>query len=397
MQRLGGLMLIVSGLSLGAYTFLSPAHDGEHLLREITRISAAPDRVHVFAPGRSHWIEPADQPGAGVALAETAPTQGPVAALQAAPDINARQPTGWTAVVTTNHDQKHMTSSKPGDEATRSQLTRDLQHALHSVGCFTGEINGAWTPSTKRAMTNFLDRVNATLPVHEPDYILLTMVQSHPGRICGEACPSGQNRDFNGRCVPDGILAARAAKSSQRVAVLKAEPDTVRTAVLDRPDQPAHRVPASHAVRDDSDISGPGAGSEQLPWLDQDNLSAAPAPVPAPRRVRRPDGMMAIGASQLARAEIDDLPSVTGEPRRANPLRKRAAAVLYEDGDAPAKALTPGIKVKPSTAKRKTAAGRKPSVAAKPQKYIYFAGGRRGAPRPGSPAFNMLQAMGGIY
>lgn len=422
MQRLGGLLLIVSGLSLGTYTFLPPAHDGEHLLREITRISAAPDRVQVLAHGRSAWIEPADT--ASVSAVDVRPavkeaaTPPAVAAPAVAPDANARPFGGWTAVVTASPDQKHMTSSQPGDEATRSQLTRDLQQALHSVGCYTGEINGAWTPSTKRAMTSFLDRVNATLPVHEPDYILLTMVQSHRGPICGGACPSGQNWGSDGRCVPDGVLAARAAKSSKRVVALKAEPDPTvrrpvesaaraqpapaptRTAALRESEQPARASAVDLPVRDERDIAGARAGDEQLPWLAQDDLSvAAPVPVPAPRRVRRPDGMMAIGASQIARAEIEDLPSVTGEPRRVKPSRKRAAVVLYEDADAPAKALAPAVKAKPSTAaKRKAAAVRKPPVAAaKPQKYIYYAGGRRGAPRPGSPAFNMLQAMGGIY
>ena len=45
MQRLGGLLLMLAGASLGAYSMIPPPHDGEEKLREVTRISAAPDRA----------------------------------------------------------------------------------------------------------------------------------------------------------------------------------------------------------------------------------------------------------------------------------------------------------------------------------------------------------------
>ena len=423
MQKLGGLLLIVSGLSLGTYTFLPPPHDGEQTLREITRISAAPDRVKLHDQGRRAWIEPgatASSPvPAPVPATRPASAQTPAAAAIAQPDAEVRSFGTWTAIVTASTDHKPMTSSQPGDEATRAQLTRDLQQSLHRVGCYAGEINGAWTPSTKRAMSSFLDRVNAALPMHEPDYILLTLVQSHRGPVCGEACPAGQSAGSNGRCLPDGVLAARAAKSSKRLA-LKEDPSAGRralasaprgsqfapaqTASLDTDAMAAAPVRSGTPVRHEGDIVGTPAGNEQLPWLAEDNLVA---PVQQPRPIRRPDGMMAVGAGQIARAaELGELPSVTvtGEPRRAKPARKRAAVVLYDDDfGTPASAVEPAPRPKPGkiSSKKKAIAARKappPGFAAKPkQKFIYFAGGRRGGPRPGSPAYNMMQAMGGIY
>lgn len=419
MQKLGGLLLIVSGLSLGTYTFLPPPHDSEQTLREITRISAAPDRVKPHDQGRLVWVEPAVTAAIPVPVPAVRPKAATALSTGASskPAEDGRQLDGWTAVVTASTGQKPMTSSQPADEATRSRLTRDLQLSLQKLGCYAGEINGAWTPSTKRAMGDFLERVNASLPVNQPDYILLSMVQSHRGQICGEGCPAGQSAGANGRCLPDGVVAARAAKTSKRLALnaqtaldntaranaprgLTAEPDApARTAALDLDrarTAGANRAPPPQ--RDDRDIAGTPAGSEQLPWLAEDNLSV---PVPAPRRIRRPDGMMAVGAGQLARTDLDELPSVTGETRRTKPASKRANVVLYDSefGDAETD-IAPAPRSK-SQNKKKSSAGRKPqapAIAAKPkQKYIYYAGGRRGGPRPGSPAFNMMQAMGGIY
>ena len=74
----------------------------------------------------------------------------------------------------------------------RDSLARELQKELRRVGCYEGELNGAWTPMTKRAMKAFTDRVNATLPVDEPDTILYSMVQGQQDRVCGKPCPVGE-------------------------------------------------------------------------------------------------------------------------------------------------------------------------------------------------------------
>jgi hypothetical protein len=85
-------------------------------------------------------------------------------------------------------------------------LTKELQRQLRRVDCYSGEINGAWTQSTRRAMQTFTNRVNAALPVERPDHILLAMLRSHPDKTCSKPCPWGENPAPDGRCVPGGTI-----------------------------------------------------------------------------------------------------------------------------------------------------------------------------------------------
>jgi hypothetical protein len=82
-----------------------------------------------------------------------------------------------------------------------------LQRELKRVGCYQGEITGIWTTSSRLAMKTFNERVNATLPVDNPDPVLLSLVQGHRERACDAACPAGQSPDKSGACVPSAVLA----------------------------------------------------------------------------------------------------------------------------------------------------------------------------------------------
>jgi hypothetical protein len=84
-------------------------------------------------------------------------------------------------------------------------LTKELQRQLGRVGCYSGEIDGVWTQSTRRAMQTFINRVNATLPVERPNHVLLAILQSGPDRICNKPCPLGENLAPDGRCAPGAI------------------------------------------------------------------------------------------------------------------------------------------------------------------------------------------------
>jgi peptidoglycan hydrolase-like protein with peptidoglycan-binding domain len=89
-----------------------------------------------------------------------------------------------------------------------ASLARELQRELKRVGCYHGEINGVWTTSTRSAMKAFTERVNATLPIEQPDYILLSLVQSRQeDSVCSRSCPSGQGLINQGQCVPNAIIA----------------------------------------------------------------------------------------------------------------------------------------------------------------------------------------------
>jgi hypothetical protein len=55
-------------------------------------------------------------------------------------------------------------------------------------------------------MQAFIDRVNATLPIEEPDYEQLTILQANSDKSCG-ACPAGQTAAVGGSCVPQTTIA----------------------------------------------------------------------------------------------------------------------------------------------------------------------------------------------
>jgi len=104
------------------------------------------------------------------------------------------RPTTWQQVASVN----------PHDKVA---LSRELQSELKRAGCYRGEINGVWSGSTRQAMKVFMDRVNATLPTDLPDSILLTLIRSHPEKVCGEPCPEGQRLADGDRCVLTALMA----------------------------------------------------------------------------------------------------------------------------------------------------------------------------------------------
>jgi hypothetical protein len=144
---------------------------------------------------------------------------------QAAPAAGRPQPSSKWATVTVIDEEdppmpRWVASSTPGarlssplpaDEGARVRLVRDIQHELRRVGCYDGEASGWWSANTKRAMKAFTERVNATLPVEEADYILLSLVQGHKGIACGKGCPAGQLAAADGRCVPRALMTQRNA------------------------------------------------------------------------------------------------------------------------------------------------------------------------------------------
>jgi hypothetical protein len=131
------------------------------------------------------------------------------------------EPSSATEVVSISTARSPRAAAEPPPAQTlpmpadRAAIVREMQRHLTRVGCYEGEISGTWTPGTRKAMEAFTDRVNAALPVGEPDQILLALVQGYQGKACG-ACPTGQSFNDDGRCVPNAIL-AKAADKSKRV------------------------------------------------------------------------------------------------------------------------------------------------------------------------------------
>jgi hypothetical protein len=103
--------------------------------------------------------------------------------------------------------QPRLGSSHPATEDAHYALVRDLQRELRRLGCYWGEIDGSWGPGAKRGMTALMGRVNASLPVNEPDYILLALARSQPDQACRRPCPPEQLLvSDTGQCQPRALV-----------------------------------------------------------------------------------------------------------------------------------------------------------------------------------------------
>jgi hypothetical protein len=142
-------------------------------------------------------------------------------------------------------------------------LTRQIQRQLKRIGCYSGQVTGAWSPSVRQAMTTLMERTNASLPIDQPDPVLLAMVEGQSVGACSKACPAGQGRAADGRCLPDAVVAA--AK----------RPPPAAASQTSRKTQAAARVPASPA-----DISA-------VPTTEGRMSLAGPAAPQAGRATRR--------------------------------------------------------------------------------------------------------------
>ncbi len=81
-----------------------------------------------------------------------------------------------------------------------AQMARDIQRHLKRVGCYAGDISGEWSPLTRRAMKSYLDEVNASLPVDQPQIALLALLESQALPACGAPCGANALRAGDGRC-----------------------------------------------------------------------------------------------------------------------------------------------------------------------------------------------------
>ena len=159
----------------------------------------------------------------------------------------------------------HKATITAGD---RASIARELQRELKRVGCYNGEINGIWTTSSRMAMKAFTDEVNASLPIDNPDYILLSLVQQRQGTVCNttdvkaapapgdraaqpgdKAAPPGEKSTTTvGAAVPAAAAAVGALAATTPPAVPKVDPkanadDRPRTAATTQP--PAEPAPKS--------------------------------------------------------------------------------------------------------------------------------------------------------
>ena len=119
-------------------------------------------------------------------------------------------PSGWQTIVaaTPTSTPPQPTTLVPRDPDAGDKLVLDIQQQLRRVGCYWGRMDGSWGIATKDAMKDFTNRVNAALPLDEPDYVQLALIQSHAELTCG-ACPAGQSLSASGRCAAPQVATAQ--------------------------------------------------------------------------------------------------------------------------------------------------------------------------------------------
>ncbi len=220
MRSLGGFVLL-AGIGVGLFVYLPTPVDRHTSLENVQRLWTKSDRLNspALAPAVSRSFSP------NLSLAKLTPPEprrakrsesstarGARAAVTAPAPMLAvhRTVMSWQPVVSATavaiKSGSGAASLKPKDSTSRYKLVVEIQRKLKKRGCYWGRIDGSWGAGSKYAMQEFIDRINATLPIEQPDYVLLTLLQANGDKSCG-ACPSGHTATVGGSCVPQTIVA----------------------------------------------------------------------------------------------------------------------------------------------------------------------------------------------
>ncbi len=427
MRLLGSVVLLAGAFAAAAYAYLpvvslhrsTPAHIGGKAVEAARATVSASSSERSFSPALPQF---------GQSVAE-------LTLSRAVPDRVGSE--AWRAVVNTEPGTARQAAS--GDYVASVELARQLQRELKRVGCYDGDADGDWKTASRRAMSAFLTKVNATLPTDQPDYILLTLLQGHADRACGVACPSGQAVSSNGRCIPNVVVAETARPAAQGTATVAvqqlaaatsvAKPAvaaapaagsaraghwsaTITQAPLRRPT--AERQPVVAQAIPASPPQTAGAVPEAVqPVMPTSRLAALPPPAQARVPVLREPlpGRMAIGAMPA-----DDEPAAVIAP----PAAAGGLAAMQGPAARPARqppvlaALDPDLQAPAPQIRRDRAEERsRPQARASshhagpqpraPQRYVrsYSDGPTvrtaQGKVRRHSPQHNLMLSLGGVF
>jgi hypothetical protein len=281
MGKLSGSVLILAGIAVATYALVAHNDAGTEIATAqgakavggvVSRSLAAPapaprDQAAVPAPPEPAPAPPAPAPAQSAPFDSAPPVKSdPPATVSASPSppkLAARPPVprqlrpGVPAVRLAEAPPR-VPVGETGAAAPLEghALTREIQRQLKRVGCYRGSVTGVWSPTVRQAMKALTERVNASLPVEQPDPVLLAMTQSQAPGICGASCPSGQDRAADGRCLPSALVAnagKRRGPAASGVAQAKAAQPARRTRAAAGPQAPAVADPADGRMS----LSGP--------------------------------------------------------------------------------------------------------------------------------------------
>jgi len=97
------------------------------------------------------------------------------------------------------------TSAQDEAQSKASALARAAQQELYRLGCYNEPINGVWTSHSRSAAQKFLSRVNARLPIEQPDEALVALLRNTKEFVCSQ-CPVGEAFNPTGDCVPKALV-----------------------------------------------------------------------------------------------------------------------------------------------------------------------------------------------
>lgn len=235
MRALLGFGILAAGVFLGAAIFRQPEEPfgsgGETVVAAVVQPTdkAAEPPPPIMSAGRSFSprlpgfggvsaTSPRAEPppvAAGVGPVATVVPAAPVVPAAGPPDAASPLASPPVVVTVAGGGKGAVKAVKPSDEAARRELVRNLQQELKRTGCYDGVVSGDWTPNTKRALAALVGRVNSSLPVEEPDYILLALARSQHGQVCGKACGPEEGVATDGRCLPKAVLAHEANRRAK--------------------------------------------------------------------------------------------------------------------------------------------------------------------------------------
>ena len=204
MGKLLGLLVAAVGGVIAFHSLSSfgpPAQDPAAVTKAaVAKLAEAVEAVPVPQPATAERRR-ADQRAQrrNEAKAETPPAPVAMQIVTSAEEPKEAKPTPKTTQIRTADSGVKLDAETRQHAPVQLDLARAIQGHLARVGCYVGPVNGVWSEASQRAMKDFNARVNATLPVDQPDQVLLALVENYKDKACG--CLASET-SVNGRCVP---------------------------------------------------------------------------------------------------------------------------------------------------------------------------------------------------
>jgi uncharacterized caspase-like protein len=131
----------------------------------------------------------------------------------------------------------------PSPQIDQADINRLLQAHLKRVGCNTGNVDGTWDDSSRKALGLFNTNANTQFDVKVASLDALDTVRSKTERVCPLICAKGQKED-GGRCVQISCGAGSFLNSSG-ACEKRPEPKARTASEEPGPKRPAAPAPAS--------------------------------------------------------------------------------------------------------------------------------------------------------